>query len=214
MFPSHDQDIPMNVFSTSSSGFVKGAGSVIGLFPFVATKARQAQNAQQVALAKQVNNVLNDLSPIGLFKDANVVSSKSFKTMINKFTSTKTALYNRAFNISDKVNDAFIPTARIKEVAENLELMYYGGKRDKQKTNLRLNNPDYNRPQSVDELLQGFTGKTDEFVDALIDFQYLSDEHITGRQFKRLQSQFNSLKRQAAGDPKLGTDLDRDWETL
>jgi len=200
-------DIPMNVFSTSSSGFVKGAGSVIGLFPFVATKARQAQNAQQVALAKQINNVLNDVSPIGLFKDANVVSSKSFKTMINKFTSTKTALYNRAFKISDKVNDAFIPTARIKEVAENLELMYYGGKRDKSKTNLRLNNPDYNRPQSVDELLQGFTGKTDEFVDALIDFQYLSDEHITGRQFKRLQSQFNALKRQAAGDPKLGTDL-------
>ena len=200
-------DIPMNVFSTSSSGFVKGAGSVIGLFPFVATKARQAQNAQQVALAKQINNVLNDLSPIGLFKDANVVSSKSFKTMINKFTSTKTALYNRAFKISDKVNDAFIPTARIKEVAENLELMYYGGKRDKQKTNLRLNQPDYSRPQSVDELLQGFTGKSDEFVDALIDFQYLADDHITGRQFKMLQKQFNAMKRQAAGDPKLGTEL-------
>ena len=81
-------DIPMNVFSTSSSGFVKGAGSVIGLFPFVATKARQAQNAQQVALSKQINNVLNDLSPIGLFKDSNVVASKSFKTMINKYDRT------------------------------------------------------------------------------------------------------------------------------
>ena len=200
-------DIPMNVFSTSSSGFVKGAGSVIGLFPFVATKARQAQNAQQVALAENINKVLNDLSPIGLFKDANVVTNKSFKSMINKFTSTKTALYNRAFKISDKINDKFIPTARIKEVAENLELLYYGGKRDKQKTNLRLNNPDYSRPQSVDELLQGFTGKSDEFVDALIDFQYLSDDFMTGRQFKRLQTQFNALKRQAAGDPKLGTEL-------
>ena len=127
--------------------------------------------------------------------------------MINKFTSTKTALYNRAFKISDKINDKFIPTARIKEVAENLELLYYGGKRDKQKTNLRLNQPDYSRPQSVDELLQGFTGKSDEFVDALIDFQYLADDYITGRQFKRLQTQFNALKRQAAGDPKLGTEL-------
>ena len=200
-------NIPMNVFSTSPSGFVKGAGSVIGLFPFVATKARQAQNAQQVALAENINKILNDLSPIGLFKDANVVSNKSFKTMINKFTSTKTALYNRAFKISDKINDKFIPTARLKEVAENLELMYYGGKRDKSKTNLRLNQPDYSRPQTVDELLQGFTGKTDEFVDALIDFQYLKDDYITGRQFKRLQSQFNAMKRQAAGDPKLGTEL-------
>ncbi len=200
-------NIPMNVFSTSPSGFVKGAGSVIGLFPFVATKARQAQNAQQVALAKNINDVLNDLSPIGLFKDANVVTNKSFKTMINKFTSTKTALYNRAFRISDKINDAFIPTARIKEVAENLELMYYGGKRDRSKTNLRLNNPDYSRPSTVDELLQGFTGKTDEFVDALIDLQYLGDEYITGRQFKRLQSQFNNLKKKAAADPALGTEL-------
>ena len=200
-------NIPMNVFSTSPSGFVKGAGSVIGLFPFVATKARQAQNAQQVALAKNINDVLNDLSPIGLFKDANVVTNKSFKTMINKFTSTKTALYNRAFRISDKINDSFIPTARIKEVAENLELMYYGGKRDKSKTNLRLNNPDYSRPNSVDELLQGFTGKTDEFVDALIDFQYLSDDYITGRQFKRLQTQFNNMKKKAAADPALGTEL-------
>lgn len=200
-------NIPMNVFSTSPSGFVKGAGSVIGLFPFVATKARQAQNAQQVALAKNINDVLNDLSPIGLFKDANVVTNKSFKTMINKFTSTKTALYNRAFRISDKINDSFIPTARIKEVAENLELMYYGGKRDKSKTNLRLNNPDYSRPNSVDELLQGFTGKTDDFVDALIDFQYLSDDYITGRQFKRLQTQFNNMKKKAAADPALGTEL-------
>ena len=116
-------------------------------------------------------------------------------------------MYNRAFRISDKINDAFIPTARIKEVAENLELLYYGGKRDASKTNLRLNNPDYSRPQTVDELLQGFTGKTDEFVDALIDLQYLKDDYITGRQFKRLQSQFNNLKKKAAADPALGTEL-------
>ena len=86
----------MNVFSTSPSGFVKGAGSVIGLFPFVATKARQAQNAQQVALAKNINDVLNDLSPIGLFKDANVVSNKSFKTMINKFTSYENSVVQQS----------------------------------------------------------------------------------------------------------------------
>ena len=201
-------NIPMNVFSTSPSGFIKGAGSVIGLFPFVATKARIAQNAQQVALADNINAVLNDLSPIGLFSDTNIVATKSFKTMIKKFTGTKTALYNRALRIADKVNDKFIPTHRIKEMAENLELEMYGGKRPKgNEGSLRLDQPDYSRAQTVDELLQGFTGKSDEFVDALIDMQYLKDDFITGREFKKLQRQFNTLKKYAAGDPKLGTEL-------
>ena len=217
MIPVHEDllklakqyDIPMNVFSTSPSGFIKGAGSVIGLFPFVATKARRAQNAQQVALAQNINNVLNDLSPIGLFKDAKVLTNQSFKNMINNFTATKTALYTRALGIADKVGDKFIPTARIKEQAQNLEILLYGpgGRPTSGEGNLRLNQPTYNRPQSVDELLRGFTSKTDEFTDALIDLQYLKDDFITGREFKKLQTQLNQLKKYAAGDPKMGTEL-------
>ena len=90
---SRQYNIPLNVFSTSPSGFVKGAGSVIGLFPFVATKARHAQNAQQIALAENINSILNDLSPIGLFSDSAIIANKSFKNMIYNFTSTKTLLY-------------------------------------------------------------------------------------------------------------------------
>ena len=37
------QGIPMNVFTVSEANIVKGSGKVIGLFPFVATKARQVQ---------------------------------------------------------------------------------------------------------------------------------------------------------------------------
>jgi hypothetical protein len=200
-------NIPMNVFSTSPSGFVKGAGSVIGLFPFVATKARLAQNAQQVALAENINAVLNDLSPIGLFSDSNIIATKSFKTMIKKFTATKTALYNRALRMADKVKDPFIPTSRIKEMAENLELETYGGKRPTGgEGQIRLNNPDPRRPQTVDEALAAFTGKPDEFVDALIDMQHLP-EFVTGREFKKLQRHFNTMKRVAAGEAKFGTDL-------
>ena len=200
--------IPMNVFSTSEASFVKGAGSVIGLFPFVATKARQAQNAQQLAIADNINRTLNNLSPIGLFSDSAVIANKSFKTMIKNFTSTKTLLYNRAMDIGDKIGDKFIPVQKLREVAQNLELEYYGGKRPARgEGQLRLNQPDYSRPQTVDELLQGFTGKNDEFIDALIDLQYLADDYITGREFKKLQTQLNNLKKVAAGDPKLGTEL-------
>ena len=69
----------MNVFSTSEASFVKGAGSVIGLFPFVATKARQAQNAQQLAIADNINRTLNNLSPIGLFSDSAVIENNDQK---------------------------------------------------------------------------------------------------------------------------------------
>ena len=170
--------IPMNVFSTSEASFVKGAGSVIGLFPFVATKARQAQNAQQLAIADNINRTLNNLSPIGLFSDSAVIANKSFKTMIRNFTSTKTLLYNRAMDIGDKIGDKFIPVQKLRDVAQNLELEYYGGKRPARgEGQLRLNQPDYSRPQTVDELLQGFTGKNDEFIDALID--PVSYTHLT-----------------------------------
>ena len=37
--------------------------------------------------------------------------------------------------------------------------------------------------------------------------QYLKDDYITGREFKKLQNQFNTLKKVAAADPKLGTEL-------
>jgi len=201
-------NIPMNVFSTSPVGFVKGSASVVGLFPFVATKARAAQNAQQLAIAREINSTLNDLSPIGLFSDSAVLANKSFKNMVKNFTSTKTLLYKRALSIADDIGDRFIPVERLREQAQNLELEYYGGKRPARGEGaLRLNQPDYSRPQTVDELLQGFTGKSDEFVDALIDLQYIAENYITGREFKKLQTQLNNLKKVAAADAKLGTEL-------
>ena len=104
----------MNVFSVSESGFVQGAGKVIGLFPFVATKARQAQNVQRVAVADTINRTMNNLSPIGLFSEAGMLANKEFRNMVSQFAGTKTVLYNRAFSIGDKVGDAFHTNKKIK----------------------------------------------------------------------------------------------------
>ena len=35
-----------------------------------------------------------------------------------------------------------------------------------------------------------------EFIDALIDLQYLADDYISGREFKKLQTELNNLKKQ------------------
>ena len=116
------QGIPMNVFTVSEAGIVKGSGKVIGLFPFVATKARQVQNAQQVAIANSVNRTLNDLSPINLLAEAGLLADKGFKDTVSSLATSKALMYDSAMEITDTLlkNEKFIPTQLIKEEAAKL----------------------------------------------------------------------------------------------
>ena len=111
--------VDMNVFSATQSALVKGAGKVVGLFPFVATKARQAQNAQQVQIATAINKTLNNLSPIHLLNDAGMLADEAFRNNVKSFAATKTTLYKRALNLADEVEDQFIPTKRKKKKRQN-----------------------------------------------------------------------------------------------
>ena len=201
-------DVPMNVFSTSKAGFVNAAGKVIGLFPFVATRARQAQNAQQIAVATQINNVLNDLSPVSLFADSGVLAMKEFKNMVSSFAASKAVLYKRAHNLADKVGDEFIPLERLKNEARALEYATYGPKgKQAGAGSLGVNVPNEYNLSKLDDILGPFTGKARSYTDALINLQYINKEFITGRQFADLQAELNAMKRAAAGDAALGPDI-------
>ena len=201
-------DIPMNVFSTSKSGFVQGSGKVIGLFPFVATKARQAQNGQQVAVASKINTILNDLSPVSLFADSGELASKEFKNMIQRFSASKAVLYKRANNLADKVGDEFIPLERLKNEAKALEFSTYGiGGKKAGAGNLKVTVPDQANLSRLDDILGPFTGDARSYTDALINLQYIDAKHLTGRQFSDLQTELNRMKKRAAADPALGEDL-------
>ena len=202
--------IPMNVFSVSESGFVQGAGKVIGLFPFVATKARQAQNVQRVAVADTINKTMNDLSPIGLFSEAGLLANKEFRNMVSQFAGTKTVLYNRALGIADKVGDAFIPTKRLKDQAMALQEFYYGpqgmaGAMDQQA--LLVADPRGYGTLKFDEIVKKFTGDADDFRTALMSLASLQQEHLTGRQFRKLQNTLNTMKNAAAEKKSLGVDM-------
>ena len=202
--------IPMNVFSVSESGFVQGAGKVIGLFPFVATKARQAQNVQRVAIANRINSTMNDLSPIGLFSEAGLLANKEFRNMVSQFAGTKTVLYNRALNIGDKVGDAFLPTKRLKDQAMALQEFYYGpqgmaGAADE--AALTVADPRGYGSLKFDEIIKKFTGDADDFRTAIMSLATLNQEHITGRQFRKLQNQLNTLKQVASEKKSLGVDM-------
>ena len=201
-------NVPMNVFSTSKAGFVNAAGKVIGLFPFVATRARQAQNAQQIAVASQINNVLNDLSPVSLFADSGVLAMKEFKNMVSRFAASKAVLYKRANNLADKVGDEFIPLQRLKDEARALEYATYGPKgKQAGAGTLGVNVPHEYNLSKLDDILGPFTGKARSYTDALINLQYINKEFITGRQFADLQAELNAMKRAAAGDAALGPDI-------
>ena len=202
--------IPMNVFSVSESGFVQGAGKVIGLFPFVATKARQAQNVQRVAIANRINSTMNDLSPIGLFSEAGLLANKEFRNMVSQFAGTKTMLYNRAMGIGDKVGDAFLPTKRLKDQAMALQEFYYGpqGRAGAAaEAALTVADPRGYGSLKFDEIIKKFTGDADDFRTAIMSLATLNQEHITGRQFRKLQNQLNTLKQVASEKKSLGVDM-------
>jgi len=203
-----DLNIPMNVFSVSPSGMVQAAGKVIGLFPFVATKARQSQNIQQVALAENINKILNNLSPISLFSDSSLAATKAFKTAVKDFTGTKTLLYKRALDIGDKIGEKFIPTSRIKEQAQLLEALVYGpqGKAGS-KDMLKMDIPNQYDIRTASENLRQFTGDAEAFQDSLINLQYLKDDFISAREFDQLQKLLNNMKKAAAKNAAIGTDM-------
>ena len=181
--------VPMNVFSVTESSIVKGAGQVIGLFPFVATKARQAQNAQQVAMAQSINRTLNNYSPISLLNDAGMLADKSFREGVEKFAYTKETLYRSALDIGDEIGDAFIPTSQIKEEAFKLSKRLGLDARK-----IKLDMPE-GGVMDLEELLAMIpTLKTQgAFEKILPALQHIPDKFMNARQFDFLQTTLNDL---------------------
>jgi hypothetical protein len=190
--------VPMNVFTVSDAAVVKGAGKVVGLFPFVATKARQAQNAQQIAIANSVNKTLNDLSPINLLAEAGLLADQGFRESVSSLATSKALFYESAMEVTDTLlkNEKFIPTQHIKETAAKLSQRL-----GKDVSQIKL---DYIKPGGgyaetieLDELLSQV--KTMEQGQALNDIlpglQFLKDDYLSGRQFLKLQSALNDILR-------------------
>jgi hypothetical protein len=185
--------VPMNVFSVTESSIIKGAGKVIGLFPFVATKARQAQNAQQVAMAQSINRVLNNYSPISLLNDAGMLADKNFREGVAKFASTKETLYRSALDLGDEIGDAFIPTAHIKEEAFKLSKRLGLDARK-----IKIDMPGEGT-MDLEDLLDAIpTLKTQgAFEKILPALQFIPDQYMNARQFDFLQTTLNDILQHA-----------------
>ena len=201
MKKAEQANVPMNVFSVTESGIVKGSGKVIGLFPFVATKAREVQNAQQVAIANHINKTLNNFSPIGLLNDAGLLSDKAFREGIQNFENTKTILYDQAMDIATTglKGEKFIPTALIKEEAAKLAARF---NRDTSKVmvDFDVRGTGYgSETVSFQDLVSNISSSMKEkkqLYDVLPALSGMKDDYISGEQFISLQTALNDLLRE------------------
>ena len=201
MKKAEQANVPMNVFSVTESGIVKGSGKVIGLFPFVATKAREVQNAQQVAIANHINKTLNNFSPIGLLNDAGLLADKAFREGIENFENTKTILYDQAMDIATTglKGEKFIPTALIREEAAKLAARF---NRDTSKVMVEFDvrNTGYGTESvSFQDLVSNISSSMKEkkqLYDVLPALSGMKDDYISGEQFISLQTALNDLLRE------------------
>lgn len=190
--------IPMNVFSVTESGMVTGSGKVIGLFPFTATKARQVQNAQQVAISNKINNTLNNLSPIGLMNEAGLLADKSFREGVSSLAATKSLMYESTMAIANKIDDQFIPTEKIREQAAKLAAKLNKSKRDI-KINYEAPGSGYATETSLRDIMSQVNtlDQAEKLKSILPQLANMKDTHISGAQFMDLQDILNDMLRSA-----------------
>ena len=188
-------NVPANVFTITQSGVVPGLGKVLGVFPFVSTKAKQVQNLQQLAVANEINSTLNNYSPIRLMNQAGMLADEGFRDGIKQFAATKTMLYKRASNIGKEIADPFIPMDRVKKLAadmyENL-----AANTDVKLDVQRTDSYGYQSTvtKSIDEIFQPVIEKEKSVQEALMDLRFLPD-HLSGPQFEKVQQLLNMAHR-------------------
>jgi len=188
-------NVPANVFTITQSGVVPGLGKVLGVFPFVSTKAKQVQNLQQIAIANEINSTLNNYSPIRLMNQAGMLADEGFRDGIKQFAATKTMLYKRASNIGKEIADPFIPMDRVKKLAadmyENL-----AANTDVKLDVQRTDSYGYQSTvtKSIDEIFQPVIEKEKSVQEALMDLRFLPD-HLSGPQFEKVQQLLNMAHR-------------------
>ena len=191
MKKADEAGVPLNVFSVTESGFVKGTGKVVGLFPFTASKAREVQNAQQVAIANRINTVLNNYSPVGLLADAGLLADVSFRNGIKNFENTKTILYEQAMDIATEglKGEKFIPTQLLKEEAAKLAARF-----NRTKSNIMVDTDQGTVP--FQDLVRNISSSMKEkksLYEVLPTLANMKDDYINGEQFISLQQALNDL---------------------
>ena len=188
--------VPMSVFNVSESGLVQSLPSTIGLFPIVATRARQIQNAQLAAAYKNMASVMDDISPITLLSDAGILIDKGFRKTVKDFATMKGTLFANAGKYAKALDgEQFIPTSKIKELAGGIRQMLEAQNIPIKALPINERSMYGAADTNLNDLLAGIAGKEDQLKGGLAMLDGLPD-FLNANQYMALIQKLNSLQLQ------------------
>ena len=187
--------VPMSVFNVSQSGLVQSLPSTIGLFPIVATRARQIQNAQLAAAYKNMASVMDEISPVTLLADAGLLIDKGFRKTVSDFATMKGTLFSNAAKYAKALDsEQFIPTKEIKRLAGGIRQMLEAQNIPVKALPINERSMYGAVETNLNDLLAGIAGKEDQLKSGLAMLDGLPD-FLNANQYMALVQKLNSVKR-------------------
>jgi hypothetical protein len=166
---SEQMDIPLGASAVTERGWVKGAGKVLGVFPFVGSPAKHAAVRTEVALRTKYDKILNQLAPNATLADVGVDLTKGAVEKFGKFKAVAGELYDSFFKKASAlpVPDIF-PTEKAVALASKLT-----GKVKAGEVILK----------SGDPLQAPLPKALDDYIEKLMELP----DNITAEQYRQLQ---------------------------
>ena len=204
-------NVPMSGFNVSENGIVQSLPMTIGLFPIVATRARQMQNAQLKAAYDEMDSAFTALSPVRLLTDAGFMIDKGFRKNIKDFSIMKGTLFANARKHANAITESFIPTHRLAELAQSIRAAREGADFT---VKTRKAGTDYGETVNFRDLISNISGGKGELIeDTLMQFDGLAHQtggYLSGKQYMELIEGLNrairnipDMKLTAASDEAL-----------
>jgi hypothetical protein len=171
--------------------WVKGYGSVIGVFPFVGTPFRVQKGKLSWLMDQKVVNTLNELGPVALMRELGLLTTEHAQKRFNAYARMNSVLYDnfykQAIALDAKIVDGFIPTEKIRSMSQAF--------REKLKQEKRV--------LTTGEEIGG--KPVGEFEEMLYKFAD-EGEYWTAGQFRGAQKDFNRIWREYESKAAIGKD--------
>ena len=169
--------------------WVKGYGSVIGVFPFVGTPFRVQKGKLSWLMDQKVVNTFNELGPVALMRELGLLTTEHAQKRFNAYARMNSVLYDnfykQALALDAKIVDGFIPTEKIQLMSQAF--------REKLKQEKRV-------LRTGEELGGTPVGEFEEMLYKFAD----EGEYWTAGQFRGAQKDFNRIWREYESKAAIG----------
>lgn len=120
--------VPLGAINVTASNVIKGFAKVAGVFPFVGTPVRQAQQTAQSSLDNALDRTLNAVAPVATLQDVGIDLTKAAQSRFKAFRRLSGSLYDNFLKKAENatVPDIF-PTNNLKAAANDINALQETG---------------------------------------------------------------------------------------